>query len=338
MTFDQLGRVNVAWITSCREVGLQGQERIGREVIDPDNGVSYGYRMGTLEAIARQLSAGDSSLSDRFNLVSVIVDDTDAQFEREWGVAELWPRNLEVCVTNFEGRSQRYSLGDLMVRIPSLWTRIKERDQKATAKSEYEQIIVDHLREKDVDLLVSDSYTRIIGPTLLDAYGGRILNVHPAITQVGDPDRLPGITPTRDAFTRAVHGYVIIDDKHAVDLPEGEVIEVEYRGGRHSAVRVPQSSLTGVTVHQVTDRVDNGPVVVSVKYAFPHVDGLTEEQIRTWNYAEKNELVPQALLNYIQRPNVQAAIIAGRPQHQREVGRYIVQQPSERIAGVVLPS
>lgn len=87
------------------------------------------------------------------------------------------------------------------VEIPSSgWSSIKGNPTaKAEAKAAYEQQILDVIAQYGVDVIVSDSYTRLFGPTALGAMSGRILNIHPAYTK-----DLPGITPTMDGAFR--HG------------------------------------------------------------------------------------------------------------------------------------
>lgn len=48
-------------------------------------------------------------------------------------------------------------------------------------KSEYEKIIADRLDELGVGLVCLAGYMRIIGPELLNRYGGRIINIHPSL-------------------------------------------------------------------------------------------------------------------------------------------------------------
>lgn len=53
--------------------------------------------------------------------------------------------------------------------------------KKLKPKEVYEQRIVDILREHNVELVCLAGYMRIVGETLLAAYAGRIINVHPAL-------------------------------------------------------------------------------------------------------------------------------------------------------------
>lgn len=312
--------LNIAYLTSGRELGLD--EQVGRHVVDPENGREYGYRMGNLEHLARLLQTNHNPVAQQFNLTAIIIDDDDDQHEQAWE-QEIWPRDLSVPMRDGHGQvvAER-KLHELTARIPSHpWRSIRTKvdgiadpvlvEQKAAAKAHYEQRILDIFHQRQIDLAISDSYVCIIGPTLLGAYKGRMLNVHPAIAQVGHPARLPGVTPTRDAYTRAKHGYIIIDDKHAVDVPEGSRIQVNYGGRTRIAVQVPRLNTTGVTVHVVSPRVDNGPVVLHREYQFDP-DTITYEAIRDNNYRHKRELLPTALLEYAARPDVMALIATAR--------------------------
>jgi phosphoribosylglycinamide formyltransferase-1 len=49
------------------------------------------------------------------------------------------------------------------------------------SKSQYEGIILDRLTELQVDYLILAGYMRLIGPTLLECYPRRIINIHPSL-------------------------------------------------------------------------------------------------------------------------------------------------------------
>ncbi|MDT1940011.1 phosphoribosylglycinamide formyltransferase [Carnobacterium divergens] len=68
-----------------------------------------------------------------------------------------------------------------------------------TNKVEYEKEILKELKAKEVELLVLAGYMRLIGPTLLNAYPNRILNIHPALLP-----EFPGLHGIRDAFEAGV--------------------------------------------------------------------------------------------------------------------------------------
>lgn len=62
-------------------------------------------------------------------------------------------------------------------------------------KTIYETALVQLLTEQQIDLIVLAGYMRIIGPTLLDVFAGRIINIHPSLL----PD-FPGLHGIQDAF------------------------------------------------------------------------------------------------------------------------------------------
>lgn len=45
----------------------------------------------------------------------------------------------------------------------------------------YERQITEHLRQKQVDLVVLAGYMRLVGPVFLDAFRHRLVNIHPAL-------------------------------------------------------------------------------------------------------------------------------------------------------------
>jgi len=49
------------------------------------------------------------------------------------------------------------------------------------SKADYEQAIVEQLNQIQPDLIALAGYMKIVGPTLLNAYEGKIINIHPAL-------------------------------------------------------------------------------------------------------------------------------------------------------------
>lgn len=68
-------------------------------------------------------------------------------------------------------------------------------------KKQYEQFILTKLKEYAIDFIVLAGYMRIIGSTLLQAYPGRIINLHPSL--------LPAF-PGKDAVGQALAAGVKI--------------------------------------------------------------------------------------------------------------------------------
>lgn len=71
--------------------------------------------------------------------------------------------------------------------------------KKFENKADYEQAIVELLREHKIDLVVLAGYMKIISSTLLSAYGDRIINIHPAYLP-----EFPGAHGIEDAWNAGV--------------------------------------------------------------------------------------------------------------------------------------
>ena len=99
---------------------------------------------------------------------------------------------------------------------------LQEFDNKAA----YEEAIVKLLDEYQIDLVCLAGYMKIVGPTLLAAYEGRIINIHPAYLP-----EFPGAHGIEDAWNAGVaeSGVTI----HWVDsgVDTGKVIKQELVNG-----------------------------------------------------------------------------------------------------------
>lgn len=66
-------------------------------------------------------------------------------------------------------------------------------------KGAYEQALVELLDQHQIDLVCLAGYMKIVGPTLLSAYEGKIINIHPAYLP-----EFPGAHGIRDAWEAGV--------------------------------------------------------------------------------------------------------------------------------------
>ena len=112
---------------------------------------------------------------------------------------------------------------------------LKEFDNKVA----YEEAIVHLLNEHQIDLVCLAGYMKIVGPTLLAAYEGRIINIHPAYLP-----EFPGAHGIEDAWQAGVSesGVTI----HWVDsgVDTGKIIQ---------QVRVPR--LADDTIESFEERI-----------------------------------------------------------------------------------
>jgi phosphoribosylglycinamide formyltransferase-1 len=67
------------------------------------------------------------------------------------------------------------------------------------SKAEFEQAILTQLRKYEIEFIALAGYMRLIGPTLLTAYEGKIVNIHPSL--------LPAF-PGKDAIGQAYRAGV----------------------------------------------------------------------------------------------------------------------------------
>lgn len=96
-------------------------------------------------------------------------------------------------------------------------------DPRPVNRETYDQSVADTLAYFDVDLVVLGGYMKILGPSVLEKFGGRILNIHPSL--------LP---------------------KHAGGMDKNV----------HQAVLDAGETESGFTIHKVTEVLDGGEVIL----------------------------------------------------------------------------
>lgn len=88
-----------------------------------------------------------------------------------------------------------------------------------STKASYEQALLEQLNRESIDYILLAGYMRLIGPTLLQAYPRRIINIHPSL--------LPAF-PGKDAVGQAVNAGVKVTGLtiHYVDegMDTGQII------------------------------------------------------------------------------------------------------------------
>jgi phosphoribosylglycinamide formyltransferase-1 len=112
------------------------------------------------------------------------------------------------------------------------------------SKKEYEEAILVELKKHEIDWLVLAGYMRLIGETLLHAFQGRIINIHPSL--------LPAFQG-KDAIGQAFHANVKITGVtvHFVDegMDTGPIIEQE-------AVRIEEND-TYESLHKKIQQIEH---------------------------------------------------------------------------------
>ncbi|GLB61914.1 phosphoribosylglycinamide formyltransferase [Cytobacillus sp. NCCP-133] len=152
--------------------------------------------------------------------------------------------------TNFQAIADAASKGDLQAEIvlfvcdrPGAYSIERAQNEQIpqfvfiakdyAGKAEYEKVILQKLKESGAEFVILAGYMRLIGPTLLKEYEGRIINIHPSL--------LPAF-PGKDAIGQALASHVkvsgvtvhFVDEgmdtgpiiaQQSVDIDEGETRE-----------------------------------------------------------------------------------------------------------------
>lgn len=113
------------------------------------------------------------------------------------------------------------------------------------SREAFEAALVRELRARDVALVCLAGFMRLLGPTFLDAFAGRILNVHPSLLPA-----FPGVDAQRQALDHGVtiagatvhlvtgdldggpivlQGAVPVHDDDTADTLAARILDVEHR-------------------------------------------------------------------------------------------------------------
>lgn len=93
------------------------------------------------------------------------------------------------------------------------------RPKEYASKEAYEAEIVRMLDERGVELVCLAGYMRILSRVMLDAYGGRIVNIHPSLLPA-----FKGAHAIRDAFEYGVKVYGVTVHYVNDELDGGKII------------------------------------------------------------------------------------------------------------------
>ncbi|MGE0201668.1 MAG: phosphoribosylglycinamide formyltransferase [Candidatus Melainabacteria bacterium] len=127
-------------------------------------------------------------------------------------------------------------------------------------RAAFDAAVRDLLLNDDVTLVALAGYDRIITPVLLEAFAGRILNIHPSLLPAYGGKNMVGLRV-------------------------------------HQAVIEAGETLSGCTVHGVTDVVDGGPILAQARVAVEKED--TPELLAHRVLMMEHQLYPQAIAAYI---------------------------------------
>jgi phosphoribosylglycinamide formyltransferase 1 len=120
----------------------------------------------------------------------------------------------------------------------------------------YDRAVVDRLRAHGVDLVCLAGFMRRVGPPLLEAYDGRILNIHPSLLPA-----FPGLDAQRQALDHGVRitGATVhlvtadLDDGPIVDQAAVPVLDGDTVGTLSARILVEEHRLYPCAIRRVLD-------------------------------------------------------------------------------------
>lgn len=117
----------------------------------------------------------------------------------------------------------------------------------------YDDVLLEALQAANVDLVVLAGYLSIVGPQVVAAYRGRMLNIHPAL--------LPAFGG------KGMYGHHV-----------------------HEAVLASGVQKSGATVHFVDEEADHGPIIAQRQV--PVLPGDTPDALAARVLVEEHQLLP----------------------------------------------
>lgn len=136
-------------------------------------------------------------------------------------------------------------------------------------KQQFEREILQQLQQKEIDLVVLAGYMRLIGPTLLQAYQNRIVNIHPSL--------LPAF-PGKDAIGQAYRYGVKVTG-----------VTVHY---------VDEGMDTGPIIAQRALYIDDGEPLESVERRIHEIEHVLYPQVIQQLLTEKGSTKNEKTSNY----------------------------------------
>jgi len=290
--FSDTGRINLAIATSIREI--VGDEQVGKV-----NQTYHEYLKSLSEHLALLLNR-NSDMAETYNLAAILTDDRNPVYQVPFtSSTRPWPEEAYSTIRSHSGdliRTPR--LDELVINIPPEFKagQVPSLVQIANTlhrSDSYWEKVVAAMRDLKVDVLLMHSYIAFMGdPMVADedgAFTGRVLNLHPGITNPHNPRRLPGWFPNRDALTRAKNG-----------------------GWNQTG-----ASLRVVEQYRGTASLDRGPVIFDLETT--RVDPSEDLQdLKFRNYATQMGVVEQGLVAFAHDQSARAGILESRQVYAAE--------------------
>lgn len=240
-------QLNVLFLTSMRDI-LECDQN-GRIVTNRE-GESV-YMEGVVERVVR---LQNSSREKFLNVVGVIYDDTPDELAKLGDPSPGTDNWIHPPHLKNEQTGTRIS--EVTHHLPGFYRKLPLADVngRQSMKAEWEDSIAQIADRLDAHIIISDhliaKIERLIGPEI--GMKGRVLNIHPAVTDEKNPNKLRGLTPTQDAIDRVLTGG---------------------------------HNFTGATLHYVTEGIDEGaPITDNEETLVLPSDNEDPQCLRVENY------------------------------------------------------
>ncbi|MFV9931293.1 MAG: phosphoribosylglycinamide formyltransferase [Francisella endosymbiont of Hyalomma asiaticum] len=128
---------------------------------------------------------------------------------------------------------------------------------KGVSREQYDELLVREINKYNPDLILLIGFMRILSPVFVKIFKGKILNIHPSL-----------LSKYAGLMNLAVHQAVI----------------------------AAGDSISGCTIHQVTEEVDGGDIVLQLKCDVTKDD--TAESLKTKVQALENEAWVEVIRNW----------------------------------------
>lgn len=187
------------------------------------------YMKGLVEYAIRDCCPG-GGLDGFLDVVGIVTDDLPTNLEDSAYPLTPTPGKQWIHGLDLVDRRGEKVCG-LTVHIPSTFRRVpaKAVAMKCEAKREFEGKVFAHMRAIGADIVISDHYMGKV-EFLIGELGlyGKVVNIHPAVTDKRHECCFRGKTPTADAIARAQSG---------------------------------KQTVTGATLHLINADIDDGPII-----------------------------------------------------------------------------
>ncbi|RRR78253.1 MAG: phosphoribosylglycinamide formyltransferase [Candidatus Viridilinea halotolerans] len=165
----------------------------------------------------------------------------DAQHEGNLG-------HTQICLV-VSDQAEAYGLQRALVhQIPSAYLPLRhtrQREQRRAMRAAWEQRLATLVQTFTPDLVILAGFMRILSPLFLEQFPERVINQHPALLP---DDGGASYTTSSGLCIPTLRGAHVVSDALAQQLP-----------------------VTGCTIHRVTPRVDDGPVLARTEVPIlPH--------------------------------------------------------------------